>query len=90
MLATHPTSTRCSRSTIGGATATLRVCRRPWNTPLSLGVRDDGDLVAAACVLTDYTYYPRMYDVIVREDRRGEGLGGELLFAVVEHPRFRT
>lgn len=56
------------------------------NTPLALGLRDDGDLVAAARVLTDYVYYARIYDVIVGEDRRGQGVGERLLTAVVEHP----
>lgn len=56
------------------------------HTPLALGLEEDGDLVAAARVLTDYTYYARIYDVIVRTDRRSEGVGAELLSAVVDHP----
>lgn len=53
-----------------------------------VGIRDAGtdDLVAATRVLTDYTYYAMVFDVIVRADRRGEGLGAELLAAVVTHP----
>jgi len=35
---------------------------------------DDGDLVAAARILTDYTYYAMVFDVIVHAERRGEGL----------------
>lgn len=58
------------------------------NTDLAVGLADgDSDrLVAAARVLTDYTYYARVYDVIVAAERRGEGLGSALLAAVREHP----
>jgi len=55
-------------------------------TPVTVGVEDDGELVAAARVLTDYVYYAAVYDVIVAADRRGEGFGKTLLDAVVSHP----
>jgi len=47
---------------------------------------EDGDLVAAARVLTDYRYYATVYDVVVAADRRGEGLGGTVMAAVTDHP----
>ena len=69
------------------------------NTPLALGLRGDGevagdgagdggsaDLVASARVLTDFTFYARIYDVVVRAERRGEGVGRELMRGVVDHP----
>lgn len=46
----------------------------------------EGRLVAHARVLSDFTYYGRIHDVIVAADRRGEGLGERLLRAVVAHP----
>ena len=55
-------------------------------TPLALGLQEDGELVAAARVLTDFVYYARVYDVIVAEEYRTEGVGAELLETVVEHP----
>lgn len=57
-------------------------------TDEAVALRDDetGDLVAAARVLTDYTYYAMVYDVIVREGRRGEGLGERLMAALETHP----
>jgi len=55
-------------------------------TDEAIGLRADGDLVAAARVLTDYVHYAMVYDVIVAEDRRGEQLGERLLQAVVDHP----
>lgn len=54
-------------------------------TDVALGVRADDDLVAAARVLTDFTFYGTVYDVIVAADRRGEGFGHALMEAVVGH-----
>lgn len=54
-------------------------------TKVAVGVEDDGELVAAARVLTDYTYYATVFDVIVAADRRGEGVGETLMRAVVDH-----
>lgn len=55
-------------------------------TEIALGVAADGDLVAAARVLTDYRYYATVFDVIVAADRREEGHGETLMAAVVDHP----
>lgn len=55
-------------------------------TDLAVGVEVDGELVAAARVLTDFTYYTTVYDVIVAADRRGDGLGTVLLEGVLDHP----
>ncbi|MGA9400647.1 GNAT family N-acetyltransferase [Haladaptatus sp.] len=54
------------------------------------GKSGDGDLVAAARVLTDYTYYANVFDVIVAADRRGEGFGEILMEAVVDHPDLQS
>ncbi|WP_137284453.1 GNAT family N-acetyltransferase [Halorussus salinisoli] len=51
---------------------------------------DDGELVAAARVLTDYNYYANVFDVIVAADRRGEGLGEVLMNAVCDHPDLQS
>lgn len=59
-------------------------------TEVAVGVEDDGTLVAAARVLTDYTYYATVFDVIVAADRRGEGVGEILLDAVVDHPDLQS
>ena len=57
-------------------------------TDEAVALRDEesGELVAATRVLTDYTYYAMVFDVIVHAERRGEGLGEELMAAVVTHP----
>jgi GNAT superfamily N-acetyltransferase len=59
------------------------------NTDETVLLRDEGDPVASARVLTDYVYYAMVYDVIVADDRRGDGLGKELMDAVREHPRLQ-
>ena len=59
-------------------------------TGVAVGVEADDELVAAARVLTDRTYYAKVYDVIVAADRRGEGHGGRLMEAVREHPDLRS
>lgn len=64
------------------------------HTPLALGLRtyrddrhgENGRLVAAARVLTDFAYYATVYDVIVAEAHRGDGIGRRLMEAVVDHP----
>lgn len=55
-------------------------------TEIPIGVDKQGALVAAARVMTDYVYYATVYDVIVDDDRRGEGFGRGLMETVVEHP----
>lgn len=60
-------------------------------TEIAIGVVDDaagenGRMVAAARVLTDYVYYGMVFDVIVASDRRDEGFGETLMQAVVDHP----
>lgn len=55
-------------------------------TGVAVGVEHDGELVAAARVLTDYTYYATVFDVIVAAERRGEGYGELLLEGVIDHP----
>ena len=57
------------------------------HTDVALGLRDGDDLVASARVVTDFVYYARVYDVIVAADRRGEGVGRELLEAAVGDDR---
>lgn len=59
------------------------------NTLVAVGLRDEGELIAAARVVTDGVYYAKLYDVIVAADRRGEGIGTRLLAAVESHPDLR-
>jgi len=59
-------------------------------TEVAVGVERDGELVAAARVLTDYTYYATVFDVIVAAGCRGEGVGELLLEGVLDHPDLRA
>ena len=47
---------------------------------------DSGDLIGFARVITDYTFKALIFDVIVAEERRGEGLGDRLIELVLRHP----
>lgn len=54
-------------------------------TDVTLGVRAEGDLVAAARIVTDGVFYGTVYDVVVAAERRGEGFGRTIMEAVVDH-----
>jgi predicted GNAT family N-acyltransferase len=58
------------------------------HTDLLVGLREteNGHLVAAGRVLTDFVYYAKIYDVIVAENHRRDGLGQQLMESIVEHP----
>ncbi|MFC6824311.1 GNAT family N-acetyltransferase [Halopelagius fulvigenes] len=58
-------------------------------TDVAVGVEIDGALVGAARVLTDYTYYANVFDVIVAADHRGDGVGETLVEAVADRPELR-
>lgn len=68
------------------ADRTVAAIREALANSIAVGLRADGELVAAARVLTDGVYYGKLYDVVVAEARRGEGVGTELLRAVDAHP----
>ena len=55
-------------------------------TEVAVCIEDADELVASARVLTDFTYYATVFDVIVAADRRGEGVGATLLEAVIDYP----
>ena len=61
------------------------------HTDLAVGVRESeaDELVAAARVLTDFVYYAKLYDVIVAERRRGDGVGATLVDAVRDREELR-
>jgi GNAT superfamily N-acetyltransferase len=49
-----------------------------------------GELVAFARVLTDTVYRAYLFDVIVKESHRGQGLGRAIVDAVLKHPTLAT
>lgn len=57
---------------------------------LAIGLVDESDRLVGFCrVLTDFTFRAMLYDVIVDEAWRGQGLGRQLIEAVVQHPRLQ-
>lgn len=66
---------------------TDRVAAAIDGSDVAVGLREEatGRLVATARVVTDGAYYASVYDVVVAENYRGEGLGAALLAAVVDH-----
>lgn len=58
------------------------------HTDLLVGLRDaeTGDLIAAGRVITDFVYYGKVFDVIVAEGHRNNGLGRTLMESIIEHP----
>lgn len=53
---------------------------------VGLADSDSRELLAFARALTDSVYKAVIFDVIVRSDRRGTGLGDRLMEAVLGHP----
>lgn len=53
---------------------------------IALEDTETGELVAFARVLTDGVYRAHLFDVIVKESHRGQGLGRAIVHAVVAHP----
>lgn len=53
---------------------------------IALEDSETGELVAFARVLTDNVYRAHLFDVIVRDSHRGQGLGKAIVDAVVDHP----
>ena len=53
---------------------------------LALEDADTGELVAFSRVLTDGVYRAHLFDVIVKDSHRGQGLGKAIVEAAMAHP----
>ncbi|WP_330632653.1 GNAT family N-acetyltransferase [Halocatena halophila] len=53
-------------------------------TDLAIGLVDDGECIAAARVISDFTFYATVFDIIVHADRRGAGLGEQLVAEILD------
>lgn len=61
------------------------------HSSIVFGAIDETDaLVGFMRLLTDFVYRGTLYDVIVREDLRSQGVSRFLLEAVLSHPRCRS
>jgi GNAT superfamily N-acetyltransferase len=63
---------------------------RGIHNSLPFGVYRDGAQVAFARIVTDYATFAWLADVYVVESERGQGIGKELVAAVMEHPTVRA
>lgn len=58
------------------------------NSQLCIALVDaQDDLIGFARVLTDFTFKALIFDVIVREDQRGKGLGDKLMGLIKSHDK---
>ncbi len=58
------------------------------NSQLCIALVDAQDnLIGFARVLTDFTFKALIFDVIVREDQRGKGLGDKLMGLIKSHDK---
>lgn len=64
--------------------------RAHLRSPAWVGARsEDGALVASARAISDGTKHASIYDVLVRPDARGRGLGEAVVRLLLEHPEVR-
>jgi predicted N-acetyltransferase YhbS len=59
------------------------------NSSLVLSVWDGGRLVGMARILTDFVVRATLYDVIVRPEDQGKGVGRMLVERALEHPSLK-
>ena len=55
-----------------------------------IAIEYGGNQIAFARVVTDYTYFGYLFDVIVHEDYRRKGLGKKLMEAILSHPSLKN
>jgi N-acetylglutamate synthase-like GNAT family acetyltransferase len=53
-------------------------------------IEKEGNLVGFTRVLTDYVFKALIFDVIVHEKYRGDGLGNTLIAAIKNHPKLTS
>ena len=71
--------------TVGRSIEETRRCVE--GSQVRIGLLDAaGDLIGFARVVTDYTFKALIFDVIVADAHRGNGLGDRLIELVLEHP----
>jgi predicted GNAT family N-acyltransferase len=71
------------------ADRTVEEVRTAVANSVAVGLRDAGDLVAAGQVVTDGVYYAKLYDVVVAEPRRDEGISTTLLKTICARPKLK-
>ena len=73
----------------GGTRTLTEVRQMVANTSLMVGLVESSssELVGYCRALTDFVFRATIYDVMVRPDLQGQGLGGRLVDTLCRHPR---
>jgi GNAT superfamily N-acetyltransferase len=69
-----------------GTSRTDEANRRAFGNSLCVGAYLDGEQVGFARAITDYTVFAYLADVIVWPERRGHGIGKQLVQALLDNP----
>lgn len=56
---------------------------------LCFGAYDGDAMVGFVRIVTDGTFFSSVVEIIVQEDKRGQGIGSALMTAAMEHPDVR-
>lgn len=67
-------------------TRTQEVIDRSLDHSLCLSAWEDGEMVGFARVVTDYSTFAWLCDVVVDDEHRGRGIGKALVADVMAHP----
>jgi N-acetylglutamate synthase-like GNAT family acetyltransferase len=77
------------RGTHWGGELTLETLERAAANSLCFGLYDGREQIGFARVITDYTTYGYLSDVVIAESRRGRGLGEWLVACILAHPNLQ-
>ncbi len=67
----------------------LQTVKRAMQHSLCFGVFQESRQIAFARVISDYTTYAYLCDVIVDENERGAGVGKQLMTFILQHPQLQ-
>lgn len=67
----------------------LHTVKRAMQHSLCFGVFQESRQIAFARVISDYTTYAYLCDVIVDENERGAGVGKQLMTFILQHPQLQ-
>lgn len=73
-----------------GAGRTDEINRRAFDRSLCAAAYVDGEQVGFGRAITDYTVMAYIADVMVWPDRRGEGIGKQLVQSILDHPELAS